>query len=156
MKIRLFPFVIAIFFPLFIGNLSAFFTQENIKLFAEINKPYLSPPAWIFPIVWTVLFLLMGLASYIIFSNDSDIPKRNHAITFYALQLFINFFWSIIFFNLHMYLLAFVWLVLLWCMIIVTIFYFWQISRQAAYFMIPYLLWVTFAGYLNLAIYILN
>ena len=155
MKIDKKPLIISLVIPLLVGGLSALFTggMENFK---TLEKPPLSPPGWIFPVVWTLLYLAMGLASYLVYKADAPQYKKNNALLFYGLQLFFNFFWSIIFFGWEMYLFAFVWLLVMWVLIIVTTVKFWKINKLAGYLMIPYLLWVTFAAYLNLGIYILN
>lgn len=139
--------------PLAVGIVSALLTQNSMQLFASVNKPPLSPPGWLFPVVWTILYLLMGAASYLIVTSGQDYTS---ALAVYGMQLAFNFMWSIIFFNLELYLTAFIWLVILWLLIVETIRQFNQISRTAGLLLIPYLLWVTFAGYLNLAIYLLN
>lgn len=126
-----------------------------MESFESVIKPPLSPPGWLFPVVWTVLFILMGIASYIVWEQSSGIQRRN-ALTLYFVQLFFNFFWSIIFFSFEAYLFAFVWLVALWLLIAVTTYLFFKIEKSAGYLMLPYILWVTFAGYLNLSIYLLN
>jgi len=118
------------------------------------NKPAFNPPAFLFPIVWTILYILMGISSYIIYSSDNQ--NKGKALTIYAIQLFFNFFWSIIFFGSSQYLLAFVWLVILIILIIVMIYKFYTIEPMAAYLQIPYLLWCLFAAYLNFMIYRLN
>ncbi len=128
-------------------------TQNNMELFESINKPALAPPGWLFPVVWTILYILMGIASYLVITSGK--PDAG-ALTVYGIQLAFNLFWSIIFFNLKRYLFAFVWLVLLWLLILKTVLLFYQISKPAGYLMLPYLLWVTFAGYLNFSIYLLN
>ncbi len=128
-------------------------TQNNMELFESINKPALAPPGWLFPVVWTILYILMGIASYLILTSGK--PDAG-ALTVYGIQLAFNLFWSIIFFNLKRYLFAFVWLILLWLLILKTALLFYQISKSAGYLMLPYLLWVTFAGYLNFFIYLLN
>ena len=135
------------------GGASAFFTRDGMQTFQTLNKPALAPPGWLFPVVWTLLYALMGIASYLVLTSDK---ANRFALTIYAVQLIFNFFWSIIFFNLERYLFAFVWLVLLWILIFITTVLFYRISKPAGYLMIPYLLWVTFAGYLNLFIYLLN
>lgn len=155
MKIQWKKLIISILIPLAVGGLSAFITRDSMASFAEINKPPLSPPAWLFPVVWTVLYVMMGIASYIV--STSGYPARARtALTVYGIQLGFNFLWSIIFFNLENYLFAFIWLVILWALILLTTVLFYRINKWAGYLMIPYLLWVTFAGYLNLAIYFLN
>lgn len=139
--------------PLAVGIVSALLTQNSMQLFASVNKPPLSPPGWLFPVVWTILYLLMGAALYLIVTSGQDYTS---ALAVYGMQLAFNFMWSIIFFNLELYLTAFIWLVILWLLIAENIRQFSQISRTAGILLIPYLLWVTFAGYLNLAIYLLN
>lgn len=144
---------IAILIPLAVGTLSAFFSG-NMSLYSTINKPPLSPPAFLFPIVWIILYILMGISSYFIYeSNDPD--KRN-ALKTYAIQLFFNFWWSIIFFRFSLYLSAFFWLLILIALIARMIYQFYQINRAASYLQIPYLFWCLFAAYLNFMIYKLN
>ncbi len=150
-------YIISIIIPLAVGVLSALFTMGNMNIYDEINTPPLSPPSILFPIVWTILYILMGISSAIIYnSNATPIPQRKSALYTYLLSLFFNFFWSIIFFNLRAYLFAFIWLVVLWLLIIRTIMKYYKINKTAALLQIPYLLWVTFAGYLNFSIWILN
>lgn len=153
MKIQWKDLIISIAIPLVVGSLSAFLTQNNIEIFELLNKPILAPPGWLFPVVWTILYIFMGIASYLVFTSEKP---NNTALIVYGIQLVFNFFWSIIFFNLGMYLFAFVWLVVLWLLIFKTVILFYRISKLAGYLMIPYLLWVSFAGYLNLSIYLLN
>lgn len=153
MKLDWKKILICIAIPLLVGSVSAFLTRESMQTFSTLNKPPLSPPGWLFPIVWTILYILMGLASYMVLISKKE---NTSALTVYGIQLVFNFFWSIIFFNLSLYLFAFVWLILLWILILKTTILFSQISKSAGYLMVPYLLWVTFAGYLNLGIYLLN
>ena len=153
MKIQWKKLIVCILIPLAVGGLSAFLSRTGMQTFASLDKPPLSPPGWLFPVAWTILYVLMGIASYLVLVSEH--PDSN-ALTAYAIQLIFNFFWSLIFFNLGQYLLAFVWLVVLWILILATILLFRKSSKTAAHLMIPYLLWVTFAGYLNLGIYLLN
>lgn len=153
LKIQWKKLIACLAIPLAVGGLSALLTRNSMETFGSINKPPLSPPGWLFPVVWTVLYILMGTASYLVLISGK--PNRT-ALTVYGIQLAFNFFWSIIFFNLDLYLFAFIWLVLLWLLILATTFLFHQISEPAGYLMLPYLLWVTFAGCLNYAIYLLN
>lgn len=134
------------------GALSALITSDSMQIYKELYKPPLAPPGWLFPIVWTILYLLMGIAAYMVYESDADYEVKKSALTSYALQLIVNAGWSVIFFNLGAYLLAFAWLVLLWILILITIRKFYDVHKQAGILMLPYLLWVTFAGYLNLAI----
>lgn len=139
--------------PLAVGVLSALLTRNSMQTFDSINKPGLAPPGWLFPIVWTILYILMGIASYLVVTSKKP---NGFAMITYGLQLIFNFFWSVIFFNLSLYLFAFIWLVILWLLILRATIQFYRISEPAGYLMIPYLLWVAFAGYLNFSIYLLN
>ncbi|MEE3332651.1 MAG: TspO/MBR family protein [Ruminococcus sp.] len=140
-----------------IGALSGIVSAFGMSNFDNAAKPPLTPPSWLFPIVWTILFLLMGISSYIIFtSHDCDPDLKNTALTIYAAQLVINFFWPVIFFNLSAYLLAFIWIVLLLVMIIVMYRLFYRINKLSAYLQIPYLIWVSFATYLTFGVFIVN
>ncbi|MDD3796525.1 MAG: tryptophan-rich sensory protein [Lachnospiraceae bacterium] len=146
--------IIAMLLPLAVGILSSLFSDSAVQAYDMMEKPAASPPAYLFPIVWTVLYLLMGISSYLIYRSDS--PYRNTALTVYAIQLLFNFFWSIIFFTFSAYLFAFVWLVIMILLIILMIFFFYKIDPAAAFLQIPYLLWCLFAAYLNLSVYLLN
>ena len=156
MKIRWKPLLISIAIPLAVGGVSALLTRNSMEAFGQLNQPPLAPPAWLFPVVWTLLYTLMGIASYLVYASHGPRRAVNRALTLYAAQLAVNFFWSLIFFNARAYLAAFLWLLLLWGLILATIAAFYRRSPTAAYLLIPYLLWVTFAGYLNLGIYLLN
>lgn len=142
--------------PLFTGVISGLISRGSMATFGQLNKPPLSPPGWLFPVVWTILYALMGIASYLVFTSTAKPSEITKALKLYILQLVVNFFWSIIFFNFGWYLFSFLWLILLWVLIVLTIRQFYHIEKLAAYLMIPYLIWVTFAGYLNLGIYLLN
>ena len=145
--------IIAILIPIAVGTLSSLFSG-NMAIYSTINKPALSPPGSLFPIVWTILYILMGISSYIIYESDN--PGREGALRTYALQLFFNFFWSIIFFRLNLFFTSFVWLLVLIFLIIKMIKEFCKINRTSAYLQIPYLLWCIFAAYLNFMIFRIN
>lgn len=147
--------LISLLIPLATGGLSALLSGGNMDLFEKIEKPPLSPPGWLFPVVWTILYILMGISLYLVLDTKGAREVKPQLIIF-AVQLFFNFFWSLIFFNLNAFLFAFVWLVLLWVLIAANIFLFYSVNKTSAILMIPYFLWVTFAGYLNLSIYYLN
>lgn len=153
LKVQWKNLVTCIAIPLAVGSLSALLSQNGMEAFAMMNKPALSPPGWLFPVVWTILYILMGIASYLILTSGKP---NDAALTVYAIQLFFNFFWSILFFRLGLCISAFIWLVVLWLLIVRTTVMFYRIVKAAGYLMIPYLLWVAFAGYLNLAICLLN
>lgn len=155
MKIRWATLLTNIAIPLAVGGASSILTMESMEAFSALNQPPLSPPGWLFPIVWSILYVLMGIAAYLaIVSNRSEDTKT--AFRVYGVQLFFNFFWSIIFFNLRAYFFAFVWLLILWVLIAANIALFYKLRRVSGLLLIPYFLWVTFAGYLNLGIYLLN
>ena len=145
---------IHILFPVFVGSLAGLLTQNSNEVYAALKQPPFAPPGFIFPIVWLALFILMGFSSYII--RNSDSPNVKSAMIIYAIQLAMNFAWSFLFFRFHVYFLSFVWLILLWVAIFMMIQSFLRIDKRAAYLQIPYLLWTTFAGYLTLAISLLN
>ena len=136
------------------GALSALITRSNMNLFSKIIQPALTPPSVVFPVVWTILFTLMGISAARIFITNEY--KWNVSLTIWAAQLAVNFLWSIIFFNFQAFLFAFLWLLLLWALIITMIILFYQEDKFASILQVPYLLWVTFAGYLTLSIYLLN
>ncbi len=148
--------LVAIAIPLIVGGIASFFTREGVDKFASIIQPPFAPPGWLFPVVWTILYVLMGVASYRIWLRRDSGMNAEKALRLYALQLFFNFVWSFIFFKRENYIWAFVWLVFLWALILLTIDAFYEIDKRAAYLMIPYAIWVTFAGYLNFGIALLN
>lgn len=154
MSIKWKELFISIGLALGIGALAGYLTKDSMTIYQQLEKPALSPPGWVFPVVWTILYILMGISAYLIYVSDS--VEKDRAINLYVLQLFLNFSWSIIFFNMEAYLFAFVVLVLLWIIIFLMIRSFYEINKIAGLLQIPYLLWVTFAGYLNLSIYLLN
>lgn len=156
MKINVKQLIKCIAFPLLVGALAGLLTRNAMTDFEVLNKPPLSPPGWLFPVVWTILYTLMGISSYLIRTSDADPQKISDALNIYFYQLVVNFLWSIFFFNFEWYLFSFIWLILLWILIVIMIKSFEQINKVAAYLNIPYLVWVTFAGYLNFSIWWLN
>ena len=154
---KLKTYVISILIALGVGGLSAFLIRKNVYIYSLLRKPPLAPPSIVFPIVWTPLYILMGIGSARIFlQRDAYLDDVFDALLNYVLQLIFNFLWPIIFFNMHTFLFSFIWLVVLWTSILKMIFKFSKLDTTAAYLQIPYLLWVTYAGYLNFMIYLLN
>ena len=151
---RLLSICIAI--PLFVGLLAGLITNTSMEMFAMVEKPLLSPPAWLFPVVWTILYVLMGVSSYIILTADTSQEEINSAIKIYVYQLIVNFLWPTFFFNFGWYFFSFLWLILLWVLVFLMIRKFYDINKIAAYLNVPYLVWLTFAGYLNAGIWLLN
>lgn len=140
-----------------VGGLSAYLTRNSMDVYAEIVQPPLAPPSILFPIVWTILFILMGVSAAMVYLNrDADPKAAEKGLLTYLASLAVNFSWSILFFRSRAYLFCFFWLLLLLLLIFRTIRYYRMVKPQAAWLQIPYALWVTFAGYLNLAIWFLN
>ena len=156
MKINKRLLFICIAIPLFVGVLAALLTRNSMEVFGILEKPPLAPPAWLFPVAWTILYILMGISSYLILTSNADKGEITSAIRIYGLQLVVNFLWPTFFFNFGWYLFSFFWLVFLWILVLLMILRFKEINKLAAYLNIPYLIWLTFAGYLNLGIWILN
>lgn len=139
-----------------VGALSGLLTRDGAKLYAaSILKPPLSPPAIIFPIVWIILYALMGIGAARIYLIPAS-GVRTRGLRLFLIQLAFNFFWSIIFFNFQAFGIAFVWLAILWALILMMTFTFSKADRLSALLQIPYLIWVFFAGYLNLGVWLLN
>lgn len=150
-------FGISILIPLVVGGLSALLTRNGMDIYSDVKMPPLSPPPWLFPVVWGILYVLMGVSSGLVWKLQSrNQQKAANGLLFYVGSLILNFFWSIIFFNLRWFLFAFLWLAVLWFLIIRTILDYRYVSPLAAGLQIPYLLWVTFAGYLNFAVWLIN
>lgn len=153
---KIYKLIIALIIPQLAGGLGSVFTAASVKSwYLTLEKPLLNPPSWVFGPVWTILFLLMGYAFYLVWISDGKEKKITAYITF-AIQLVLNIFWSAIFFGLKSPGLALMEIWFLWLAIIFNIFAFYRISRLSAWLLIPYLLWVTFAAYLNYSIWILN
>lgn len=161
------------------GLIGSVYTVSQVSgWYAYLDKPFLNPPNWIFGPVWTIIFVLMGVSLYLVWSkkfvieNKISEPKRVYnklsqkffsgpwikanIILIFATQLILNILWSIIFFGMHSSGAAFFEILMLWCAIIFTIINFYRVSKPAALLLIPYILWVSFAAYLNLSIWIIN
>lgn len=145
--------LISIAIPLLTGTLSSFLTGGGMEMFGMTEKSSLSPPAWIFPVVWTILYTLMGISSYLIWRAEGNESEKERALRIYRLQLLVNFLWPTFFFNFRWYGFSLLWLVLLWILVLIMILRFGEISKVAAYLNIPYLIWLTFAAYLNFIVY---
>lgn len=148
--------------PLCGGFIISLFTRDAMSKFGSFNQPPLAPPAWLFPVAWTVLYVLMGLASYFIWKKGYDSRKAadksasKTALIIYGIQLVFNFVWTPLFFSLGWYWPAFAWLLVMWVLIIVLMMKAYRISRPAFWMLLPYIIWCTFAAYLNCGIAMLN
>lgn len=154
MKIDYKKLAICIAIPLLVEAISHLATKDAMDQYYKLNQPPLSPPQWLFPVVWTILYILMGISLYIVLEKGQKSLYEARKIFYF--KLFINFIWTIFFFKFGWYLFAFFWLVFLWIMILVMIRKFRKISKVAAWMNVPQLLWIIFAGYLNLGIWWLN
>lgn len=155
-KFNLKKFLISIAIPLLVGGFSALITMGDMDIYKQINTPPLSPPSWLFPVVWTILYFLMGVSLYLVWNKQDIYLDKKKAYLLFCLQLFLNFIWSPVFFTARSFLLAFIILVLLIITVVFMIVEFYNIDKRAGLLQIPYLIWLLFAAYLNMAIYILN
>ena len=139
-----------------VGALSGLLTREGMDVFMETaQQPPLAPPGWLFPIVWGILYALMGIGAARIWLSEPS-KERSWALNLFVIQLVVNFFWSLIFFNAQAFGFALLWLILLWVLVLLMILQFRKVDKWAAWLQIPYLLWLTFAAYLNYGVWMLN
>ena len=139
------------------GLIGSFLTMDSVGTwYAELSKPSFTPPDWTFGVVWPVLYVMMGVSAFLIWNRGIERLEVRVALGLFILQLVLNGLWTPIFFGLHMIALALAEIMLLWVAILLTIFAFWKISKAAAYLLIPYMLWISFAISLNGAIFHLN
>lgn len=156
LKINLKKLLICILIPLIAGGLSTLTVGSDIKIYGTVIQPPLAPPSWLFPLVWTLLYILMGISLYLVRSSNADDYSVKSATAVFAVQLFLNFIWSPVFFKMRLFLAAFFILTALLVAVIVMTVRFYKISKPAGLLQIPYIIWLAFAGYLNIGIYILN
>lgn len=152
--IKLKPLVISLLITLGGGGLVAFLTRNSMDTYSNIIQPNLAPPPTVFPIVWTILYILLGISAYMIYESKSHLKTK--ALLVYGMQLLLNFIWPFVFFGGDMFLIAFIILMAMWALVLWMTVLFYRIKPSAAYFQIPYILWLTFAAYLNFSIYLLN
>ena len=156
-KIKYWKLVISILIPLIASAIGSFFTSTSVSTwYIGLNKPVFNPPNWIFGPVWTTLYILMGISLYLVWNKGIKTKKAKAAVTIFSIQLALNILWSVIFFGLKSPLFAFIEIIFLWSAILMTIIYFYRISKPASYLLIPYILWVSFAAVLNFYLFILN
>ncbi len=154
-KSKIKPYAVSVAIALAVGGISSVLTNMGMENYKGAQKPSLTPPDIVFPIVWTILFILMGISAARVYKAPVG-KGRSQALSVYAVQLAVNFLWSIVFFNLSAYGTAFSVIILLWLLILLMIVLFSKIDKTAACLQIPYLLWVSFAAYLNYMIWVLN
>ena len=142
--------------PLAVGLLASLLTLGGMRDYGEMLRPPLSPPGWVFPVAWTVLYLLMGLASWLVTGAAATEDMKQMALSLYAVSLAANFLWPLLFFGLGRYFLALLWLLVLLLLVVLTWRQFRRLDRRAGALLVPYILWLCFAAYLNLGAAILN
>lgn len=146
--------LINIAIPLAIGGIASLIVNNGFDSYSEVTKPALSPPPRLFPVVWTILYILMGVSTYLIYEKDKNLNRNSLII--YAVQLALNFIWPIFFFGFKSYLLSFIILVLLLVFVVAMIISFYKENKLAGLLQIPYLIWLLFAAYLNFSVFLLN
>lgn len=152
---KLWTYAIAIAIPEAVGALSGFLTRDGVKAIEQLPQSSLTPPGIVFPIVWAILYALMGIGLARIWMAPEGMD-RTRALSLFLFQLIFNFFWSIFFFNMQAFGFAFFWILALWALIGLMIRAFYQVDKLAAWLQVPYFLWVTFAAYLNFVMWRLN
>jgi benzodiazapine receptor len=157
MKIDWLRLILSIVIASLAGFIGSLFTMNSVRTWYQtIKRPDWNPPNWLFGPVWTLLYFLMGIALYLVWSKGTDTQYARMALLLFGIQLALNSVWSILFFGLHSPFWAFIEIAILWLFILLTMFSFYPISRAASYLMVPYILWVSFAAVLNFSIYWLN
>lgn len=149
------PLLIALAIPLAVGGLAAWIGNDGMQAMQRLRQPPLAPPGWVFTVVWTVLYALMGVSSYRVYRADAE-PGRRAALWIYGAQLVINFFWTIFYFVLGWRLFSFFWLLLIISLVAGMVYAFRRVDRLAGWLQTPYLAWLLFAAYLNLGTWMLN
>jgi len=153
---RIIKVIVSLFLPLSVGAIAGMFTSQAVPTwYASLNRPFFSPPNWVFGPVWTSLYILLGISFFLIWKEEAS-KERDLAIKVFSIQLFLNFAWSFIFFYFNLIGAALIEIILLWISIALMIYLFYKIKPVAAYMNIPYLLWVSFATILNAGYYFLN
>ena len=150
------PYIISAGIALAVGVLSGLLSMGGMEEYASsVMKPALRPPGWLFGVVWTILYALMGISAAKIWLAPAS-TNREKGLNLYVAQLIVNFFWSLIFFNAQAFGFAVVWLLLLWVLVFLMILQFYKVNKKAALLQVPYLIWLTFAAYLNIGVWVLN
>jgi tryptophan-rich sensory protein len=149
-------FIISLLIPQIAGVLGSIFTSSNIESWYKgLNKPVFTPPNWLFAPAWTILFILMGISLYFVYISDISNDRKLFLI-FFFIQLFLNFFWNVLFFGLHNPLLGLIEILILIVTVGITIYFAFRVNNVSGYFLIPYILWLLFATALNIGILVLN
>lgn len=155
MKINFKKLIIVTIITFLVGGFFGFLTMGNMDVFKELNKPF-ELPGIIFPIVWSILYLLMSISYYISTEKSKTKEEKKSIRSIYIVQLIVNSLWTLIFFGFNLYFIGFLWILLLISLVVIMIYRMFKASKLSAYLQIPYLLWLIFAGFLNFSIFLLN
>lgn len=150
------PLIINILIPVGMGFIVGYINKNTISTYEALKKPFFSPPALTFPIVWNILYVLMGIAAYRIYMKNKEGINDNGAYFFYLVQLIFNLMWSFIFFTFKLYAISFFWIIILFVLVSITFIKFIKADKISAFLITPYMLWLIFAGVLNYFIWLLN
>lgn len=148
------PLLLSLGLVLLVGGAGALVSRAGMPAYDQLLKPALTPLSWLFPVAWTILYVLMALSAVLVWRSNQR--GRKAALTVYAVQLLFNLLWSVFFFGLQWHGFAFFWLAALWLLVLLMVVLFYRVSPLAGLLQLPYLLWLTFAGYLNLGVWLLN
>lgn len=148
--------IVGIGLPLAVGGVAAWLTMGSMEAYGALMQPPLSPPGLVFPVVWSILYILMGIASVLVWKSDAPEEEKQHALRLYGVQLIFNFIWPLLFFRAGWYGTAFIWLLLLILLVLATMAAFRNIQPLAGNLLIPYVLWLLLAAYLNAGVWLLN
>ncbi|WP_300384075.1 TspO/MBR family protein [Clostridium sp.] len=155
-KIYFIPLFINLIIPVAVGALVGYLNKNSFEFYKTLEKPFLSPPAIIFPIVWTILYILMGIAAYRYYMKSKIKMLNSNGYFYYIIQLICNFAWTFLFFTFRLYGLSFLWIIVILILVLITTVKFFKLDKIAGILMIPYIIWLSFAGLLNYFIWMLN
>lgn len=155
-SVKIIPLIVNILIPLLGGFIVSYINRNSMDTYKSLKKFFLTPPDIVFVIVWTILYILMGIAAYRIYIKNKSYKDDNGAYFFYLVQLILNFMWSFIFFTFRLYGISFLWIILLFIFVIITFIKFIKVDKIAGFLLIPYILWIIYAGVLNYFIWFFN
>lgn len=154
---KIIPLVFNILIPVLGGFLVSYINRNAISIYSNtVKKPFFTPPNMVFVIVWSILYVLMGFSSYRIYIKNKENNNDNGAYFFYLIQLLLNFMWSFIFFTFRLYGISFIWIIILFIFVVITFVKFIRIDKTAGFLLIPYMLWLVFAGIINYFVWVFN
>ena len=155
-RVKVIPLIIALAIPLIGSGIVWYLTKNSVYLYSTLDIGVLAPPAWLFMVVWPILYFLMGISSYRIYMLREQGKDTGSALFFYAVQLLLNFLWSFIFFSFRLYAIAFIEIIILFIFVIITFIKFIKIDKIAGFLLVPYILWLTYASFLAFMVWLKN